>query len=359
VLILAGCHGGAAGGSGAPCALDKPCRAAFTCVAGRCQPSDGGLPNSPDLVAERPADAQSDAAVDSQDGDVVVDVAPEVVMRCDHEQPFSTIALVGGIGTGPTKFNSAARLSPDEKQVFFASSLQGTYAIYEAIRDSRDVDFGPPIFLSELNTSSFDSNPSVTGDGVTMLFESRSAGRPTILKSTRNTPGGQWTKPEFVRPFNPPLARDWANEGQPYVLPKGDILYFRASIEGVQRIFRAARDEVEDWKEPQLAKGFFDEGEFSPVVTEDDQTIYFATSHGRAEDAAADGGVPEPGDSDIWISTRGAKGLFDAPRRAVGINTTEGETPSWISPDACRLYFSRRAGTTEISEVYVATRTPR
>jgi hypothetical protein len=405
-LALIGCHGGAPGGAGAPCATDKPCRAAFTCVAGRCQPSDGGLPDSPDLGTDstdlraenpvdgphdvltpseagdhpieaptekpdaapdrpdsppdtqpdRPGDAPRDAAGDIPDGDGRVDTRPDAPLRCDHEQAFTSIALVGGIGAGPGLFDGAARLSPDEKRVFLTSTRTGTYQIYEATRGSRDVDFMLPINLVELNTSWFDFNPTVTGDGVTMFFESSRTGNFTIHTSIRATPGGEWAMPTlFV-----PVVSGTSNNGMPYVLPKGDVLYFQSDRSGPLHVFRTARGANGTWSVPQLASGFSGNYEFSPVVPEDELTMYFATDYGKVEEAAADGGVPEIGDYDVWVATRKTKGeAFSSPRRVVGINTTMGETPSWISPDACRLYFARRIRNSSDSRIYVATRTPR
>jgi Tol biopolymer transport system component len=146
-------------------------------------------------------------------------------------------------------------------------------------------------------------------------------------------------------------------DGHPYVLAKGDVLYFQSNREGRLQIFRTAEDTFGAWSKPALASGFSTDLAFSPVVTEDDMTMYFASDRGKAEEAAAAGGVPEPGDYDIWMAERPTSGEpFASPTRVEGINTTLGETPSWISPDACRLYFSRRIGNTDQSQIHMATR---
>jgi hypothetical protein len=406
-LALIGCHGGAPGGVGAPCAIDKPCRAAFTCVAGQCQPSDGGLPDSPDLgtdstdlrtenpvdgphdvltpsetgdhpieaptekpdatsdrldsppdtAPDRPGDAPRDVAGDSLDGGGHVDMRPDVPLRCDHSQPFSSVTLVGGISSpGTVHYDRSARLSPDELRIFFTGV---NLDIFEATRASRDADFNAPVRLSTLKVGDFAFGPSVTGDGMTMFLEADPGGGLTsgIYTSFRPSDDGDWFEPMLFFPLV--TATDLTAQGQPYVLPLGDVLYFRAGFEGIVRIFRTARVSG-TWGEPKLMLGSFDESEFSPAVAADDRTIYFASSHGKAEEAAADGGVEEPGDFDVWVATRKTTGeAFAAPTRVMGVNTAQGEEPTWISPDGCRLYFQRTVHSTTQSRIYVATRTPK
>jgi hypothetical protein len=312
LVLMFGCHDGTEGGIGTPCEyLSKPCRTGFVCIAGRCQPHDS-------IGAHPP---------------------------CKHTQPFTTVAVIPVIGAaenalpGKPLFDAAARLSPDELQIYFTSAREGESQIYEGFRETRFETFGV-WFTAWPPSTMLDLNPSVSGDMLTMFVESSSgAGGSTIRMTRRDTSTARWLTPIEFAPLAhaPPIT-----DGMPYVLPKGDVLYFQSNREGSSHIFRTARDENGTWSAPERAITFDEEPELSPVVTEDETTIYYAT------------------ENDVWVAWR-EPGDHSPPavRTPVeGINTDMDETPSWISPDACRLYFSRRMANTGNSQIYLAERTP-
>jgi hypothetical protein len=323
VILLGSCHDGAAGGSGKPCSLHEPCRAAFVCVADKCQPVDS--------------------------------VGAGAGKTCKHSQPFTTVDVVPDIHWDPGTFDDAAQLTADELRIYFTSSRSGSYQIFEGWRFSRFTDFiavGTARLIGPVPAF----NPSLTADGQIMFVEwSMESGGSVIGTSTSVMPGGDWTVPLEFAPLAhvAPIA-----DGRPYVLPKGDVLYFQSNREGGVHVFRTARDGSGTWSSPELASGFSQDSELAPVVAADDLTMYFASDRGKAAEALADGGAPEPGDYDIWVATRQTREeAFGSPTRVEGVNTTMGETPSWISPDACRLYFARRIGNTNESAIYLAERT--
>jgi hypothetical protein len=47
---------------------------------------------------------------------------------------------------------------------------------------------------------------------------------------------------------------------------------------------------------------------------------------------------------------------FDPPVDVRELNTGDREWPSWVSPDRCRIYFNRQAGS--FLKIYVAERAP-
>jgi hypothetical protein len=82
-----------------------------------------------------------------------------------------------------------------------------------------------------------------------------------------------------------------------------------------------------------------------PIVTSDELTLYLATS--------------TPNDPVLHIETA-TRATVDEPFGALTpvheLDSTEGESPTWISPDRCRLYITRKVGGQW--DLYVASRSP-
>jgi hypothetical protein len=177
-------------------------------------------------------------------------------------------------------------------------------------------------------------SPTVTGDGLggalTMYLESTRTGRSEIYLTTSPYLTGLWSDPQVY----------FDESGGPYVMPSGRVLYFHSSRFGNTDIFRVSTDTfapVGGINSPY--------DDLRPVVTEDELTIYFASSR---PDPDARGGW------DIWVATRGsAEADFGTPSVVRELSTEQSESPGWISPDGCRLYFDR-GGSTTISRIYVA-----
>jgi hypothetical protein len=133
--------------------------------------------------------------------------------------------------------------------------------------------------------------------------------------------------------------------GQPFVLPDGSALYLFIGAD----IYRA----------PLGASGQFDAPvalstlntsavEYFPTPTPDELTIYFAST--RTDSTAK-------GYFDIWMARRASRADdFGPPVNVQELNTALEEFPSWISPDNCRIYFSRSTSGTSGERIYVAER---
>jgi hypothetical protein len=64
---------------------------------------------------------------------------------------------------------------------------------------------------------------------------------------------------------------------------------------------------------------------------------------------------PAKGGRDIWMARRSSTtASYDPPVNVQELNTAADEYPSWLSPDNCRLYFSRSGPTGD--KIYVAER---
>jgi Tol biopolymer transport system component len=83
---------------------------------------------------------------------------------------------------------------------------------------------------------------------------------------------------------------------------------------------------------------------FSPAISSDELTIYFASSRS--------------GNNDIWRANRASTAQpFDTPTHVDELASPSQDFPSSISPDGCRIYFwSGRAGGAGDFDIWQATR---
>jgi hypothetical protein len=250
---------------------------------------------------------------------------------CNLASPFAAAQPVDF--TGFLGSRADARLTADELQIYLTSNSD----LVVASRGVRTDAFSTPVGLSGLNGPTLDSHPSVTGNGLTIFFDSDRAGSSHVYSATRASATSAFGAPQQE------VALDAVGvPGHPYVSPAGTALYFRAEVApGDGQIFRSSRSSGVV-SPPQAMAPFntsFDEGD--PVATADDLTVFFSSTRTGGSE----------GGRDIWIAERASTSdPFGAPRNLQELNTFEDERPSFVSADGCRLYFGRGEG------MYVAER---
>jgi WD40-like Beta Propeller Repeat len=250
---------------------------------------------------------------------------------CNLSAPFAAaqpLDFAGFVGS-----RADARLTADELTAYFTSNSD----LFVASRAVRTDSFGTPSSVSNLNSASIDSHPSATGNGLTLFFDSNRAGSSHVYSATRASAASAFGAPQQE------TALDAAGiAGEPYVLPAGTAVYFRAeAAPGDGQIFRASRSGGVV-SAPQAMTAFntsFDESD--PVATADDLSVFFSSTRTGGSE----------GGRDIWVAQRASTTQpFGAPRNLQELNTFEDERPSFVSADGCRLYFGRGEG------MYVAQR---
>jgi hypothetical protein len=282
----------------------------------------------------------TDAGGDGQVGDVVVD-APIVDAgpQCDPAKLFGTPALVPGISLVGAE---NPRLSIDETEIFFQLyDDAGTADLMHATRPTPLGGFGTPSPLTSLNSSADDWDPMLSADGVTIVFASDRTGTSQIYRATRPSVTGAFGAPSEVAAVTVPFDQD-----QPYVQGENAALWYQSNSTGNGDIY-VAPSIGSDYGGGQLVTELATPSEEGfPVVNALATVIYFFRDD-------ADGGTK----SDIWTARRADASVPFGPAAPVTeLNTDFDESPGWLSPDLCRLYFtSARSGN---SELYVATRTP-
>ena len=267
---------------------------------------------------------------------------PDVSKSCNPTAKFNSPTPVPGL---ETTRGATARLSTDELTIYFTD----TSDLWTAHRNTTAEAFGPPIPLTSLNSSSLESNPSISPDGLTLWFDSNRIATEGyhLYVATRSS--------DLVE-FNPPVLATTLNgmdtkqfDAQPFVTADGKEFWFISTRQG-----GFGGEDI--WRATSTGNGFAiptaiselnsPSDEWLPTLSSDRLTVYFASR--RAV-------IGAKGNFDIWMSHRtGAEDRFPPPVLVDELNTTGNDLATWMSADNCRMY-----GATDVSGtylIYVATR---
>ena len=220
--------------------------------------------------------------------------------------------------------------------------------------------FGEPTKVLNINSSSYDSIPYISSDGLELYFVSN---RPDsanecscdIWVSKRSTIDDIWSEPVKL---DPPVNTD-GPEGSPCISPDGLELYFSEAWfprykgtgcepnpngYGGGDLWVSRRATKEDpWGEPEnLGQAVnSSDTEDTPSISADGLSLYFMSRRS--------GGV------DLFVTTRQTTNDSWEPAVNLGypINTEYFETVPRISPDGLRLFFSIGG---YLNDIYVSRR---
>jgi hypothetical protein len=303
--------------------------------------SKGDTQPTPDAAAEAGVDASSDGSSDSSLGplDASEAAAPPA---CDPTAPFAT--------PGPLELDAtvtSARFTQDELTVLYSASPPGCTAewcpdLFFAQRGDAGSPFVPQGRIQGTDISVPTASeywPTITEDEKVLYFESARSltkvdggyldDQARIWTSTRpNTQvdlGVPFVQEVFKNPGGP--------EGAPYLHPLGHSLYFISGGRGGHGSLDIFVATITDLGGAQNITNIdavnTAAAESAPVVSHDDLTLYFAREDAKLERR-------------IWKSTRATPGgTFGAPTPITELASSDAfeEYPTWVSPDACRIYF--------------------
>ena len=267
--------------------------------------------------------------------------------RCNPEAPFGTPLSLSALNTTPTSEESAF-LTDDELTIFFSSTRPGglgSFDLWFATRADHSSEFSAPQLLGgAVNSRGAERRPVVSADGLYLYVTAHPADNYIISVSQRAGPTAAFGEPMPVTEVNIGSTID----EDAYVLPD-HTLYWGADAGGNLDLYRATWT-GNGFHAPERVIGIdaLDNNvKTSPVVTPDELTLYFQSA--RANGA---------GGYDIWMATRSSKmAAFSNPVNLFSLNSDGLDTPNWISPDNCVLYFTRNVGvTTTDYDLFVAVR---
>jgi WD40-like Beta Propeller Repeat len=264
---------------------------------------------------------------------------------CDPMSPFVSIVPVSGLENFPPA--GGLRLSRSYLTGFFhTTGTGGDLDLYSASRDSDFAPFGnvEPIVGAKINTANDETDPTVSRDGITMVFARGlpGPGNPLALYVTHAYDMHEFTTPEILA---------GASDGRtPFLTEDGGWLYFSSTRvpEDQTDLYRAAWDGSGAGVPAPIHELNTAYNETAPVVAPNGLSIYFGSDR---SDGAPQGGL------DVWVATRMSAGAeFSAPANVRSVNSRGLDLPTFITRDGCTLYLtSTRAGNLGL---YVATRRP-
>jgi hypothetical protein len=247
---------------------------------------------------------------------------------------FSTPVVVTEVNSVVDDFGPA--ISADGLVLFFTSGRAGTSGpsdIWFAKRSSVGVAFAAPENLTEVNSTDSDGVPDLSSDDLTLCFGSDrpgGSGSTDVWCATR-----QATTDAFGTPVNLTQINSTAWDSAPTLSSDGLTLYFmsdRAGGVGDSDIWYATRTSTSDvFGTPQnLAQVNSSAVEASPALSADGLKLYFNSNR--------PGGA---GGQDIWMATRAdTSSPFGAPVNLAEVNTAANEQGPEPSADGQTLYLN-------------------
>lgn len=292
-----------------------------------------------DLPIRAPgADASGDAPPSSDSGRPADSGAPKSP-TCSSLTPFGAPTLLPGLD--PDRHASSPHTTPDELAIYFTSTDPDLGAqIYRATRAKKDDPFGNVEPVPVINSASNDNDPTISSDGLTLVFHSGRSGNNDVWWSKRDTVASAFGPPEAV----PGVAT--ANyDGQGFYSVIADELWFVSNRDGTYDIFRSKRSGGAFANATPVTELNTAQDDFLPWLSADGKTIYWSSTR--------EGGQ---GGQDLYLATRAdTNSAFGSPQPLSELNTAVTEQAGSLSLDNCRIYFSRVGGAGG-QQIFVASR---
>jgi hypothetical protein len=296
------------------------------------------------VLSVEPSEPTPDGAAADPDASAGDETAERGAPKCSWQDPFGKPVALANLNGA--HHDNSARPTADELTLHYARivSSGGAMRIHRATRASSSVPFGNPVQVSELGSTVHRSAPTVTPDGKTIIF--------THLNATYEL----WSasRPALDAGFADAARLDGLSTGAdhlaPFLTADGAELWF-ASDRGPGTKFRIYHVA---WPATGGEPVPFDDQDAgavvtAPVISSDKLTLYY-------------GAGPASATAKIVVAHRDS--VDAAFGRAVAVpelvGPTGGQVPDWLSPDDCRLYFTRLSAQAGVgNEIYVAARSPR
>jgi len=287
-------------------------------------------PPAPDAAPET-----SSSAPDAGDADVPHDASPAAAL-CNVDDPFDAPEPIKELNTPDHEYG--LRLSADGKKGYFARGpavVDSGHAMYDwmdlyEVDVNADGSFGAPRLMNppSLLDQTGDLNPSISANGLTLYFDSYRQDR-SIYFVTRPS-----TSAPFGVPTRVPLF-DYVEDFEPFVVADGQSFYFTSSnpYDDTSPRYHTWRATLNQGAVAKIEHVFFDGpdiGQRSAVLSPDETVIYFAGLYTGALTF-----------EDIYMAKRASTDVpFEASKRLDVLNANGADFPSYITPDACTIYFA-------------------
>jgi WD40-like Beta Propeller Repeat len=299
-----------------------------------------------------PIDASGDVASDTTPGtmtDAMVDAGP--MSTCldhwfDNTIRFASPAQLANVNS--TSFERDPFLTADELTLYFSSARTGSMGgdTWVATRTAITAAFGTPTRSTSFSTAGNETKASITADGLYAVVGSDQAGGSggvDIWETSRTATSASWSALGRAHVMSVDTT---ASDHDPMVSASGLHLYDAPDAPGMQHIALATRPNrtANFGAAATIAELDSGMGDGDPTITADERIILFYSNR----TSAFTGG-------NLWYATRASATVaFGAPRIVPDVNTNSNDGDPHLSADGCRLYFGRDGGIADW-ELFVAT----
>ena len=252
------------------------------------------------------------------------------IQALQHPVPFKPVNMGPEINTGDDEYFPA--ITADENTLIFTRKINNNEDFYKSVKV--DGKWQTATFLSEnINTPRYNEGAlSLSQDGKVLFFTGCNRpdglGRCDIYIAQKK--GDDWGKPFDISP--PVNSSAW--ESQPSISADGRTLYFVSNRKGGYGGYDIWKSTLGDkgWSEPEnLGPNIntsFDEQ--SPFIHPDDSTLYFASK-----------GWPGMGGNDLFVSHLGKDGKWQKPENlGYPINSSGDENGLTLTANGTYAFFS-------------------
>jgi outer membrane protein OmpA-like peptidoglycan-associated protein/Tol biopolymer transport system component len=247
-----------------------------------------------------------------------------------HPVPFTPVNIGAAINTPADEYSPAA--TADEKTLIFTRQINGNEDFYQA--NQQDKKWQTANYLSDkINTATNnEGSQSISQDGKYLFFTGCNRpdglGRCDIYISQKK--GDEWGKPFDLSP--PINTSGW--ESQPSISADGRTLYFVSNRKGGYGGYDIWKSQLTDkgWGEPEnlgpnINTAF---NEQSPFIHADNNTLYFCSN-----------GWPGMGNQDLFVSRLGTDAKWGKPENlGYPINSHGDETALTLTANGTTAYFA-------------------
>ena len=274
-------------------------------------------------------------------GWAVLAACGQVNPQRDAADPPSGDAALGAWSTpvpvaelnGPS-IDQDPTLTADGLQVVFVSDRPGALGaddLWSATRATPGAPFGAPTLIPNVSSASSEQHPWISPDGLLMYFSSDRAGTSDIFVTVRASRTAPWSTPSAVAELNTPSLEQVGGM-------TADLLTFafvsdRSGPTTGRDIYISTRSTLTSpWSLPVVVTELATPGiESAPVFAGQGTAIYFVR------------------DSDLYVADR-IGGAIGAPRKIEELSTPSAEGDPHVTEDQRTLLFSRDA------DIYISTR---
>lgn len=287
-----------------------------------------------------------------RDAAALAESGGDAALPC-RSRPWAAPRLVDGVST--TRDDGSPTLSNGENELIFASrrSIDGGVGSFElriARRGAVTDPFGASERLPGANSDAEDSFPSMTPDGLTLVFVSsrQGSGSARLFHAERPSTGVDFSAARPIAWFDGGPSNPLLEAAFPSITPDRSTLYFSGRDLELYRVYRAELLGSGDYGAPVREESLDDTASSVAFLLSQDRLTFFVS---RATDA-----VHSSIHSAVRATTTEPFGKLE-PVEALNEGAVEAHV-GWLSADNCRLYLSRRRADAPDFDIYVAERQP-